>query len=120
MNNWFGRLIGQSKEWCVRQAAFIAAAKYLAPYGEMTSFHIDPKNKKITVSLELRGEQSPIDAEVGYDLQENSGNLNIRITEIKTSREWLTELANEALKRFPNGFEIPPGSPSSFVKLAGR
>lgn len=120
MNNWFGRLLGQSKEWCIRQAAFIAAAKYLPPYGEMTSFHIDPTNKKITVSLDLRGEQSPIDAEVGYDLHEDSGKLSFRITDVKTSREWLTELANETLKRFPEGIQIPPGPPSFLVKLAGR
>jgi hypothetical protein len=74
--------------------AKLAAARYVTPYGKMTSFHIDTANKKITVSLDLRGEQSPIDAEVGYDLQEDSGNLNIRIMEVKTSREWLTGLAN--------------------------
>ena len=100
--------------------AKLAAARYVTPYGKMTSFHIDTANKKITVSLDLRGEQSPIDAEVGYDLQEDSGNLNIRIMEVKTSREWLTGLANEALKRFPNGLQVPPGLPSLFVKLAGR
>ena len=98
----------------------MAAKRYLPPYVEMTSFNIDPTNKKITVSLELRGEQSPIDAEVGYDLQEDSGNLSIRITDVKTSREWLTEVANEALKKFPEGIQIPPGQPSFLVKLAGR
>ncbi len=107
------------KDWIVSLVVKSQLASYIAPFGKMTSFHIDTANKKITVSLELRGEQSPIDAEVGYDLQENSGNLNIRITEIKTSREWLTELANETLKKFPEGIQIPPGPPSLFVKLAG-
>lgn len=106
MKDWLLSIFG---EWFIR--------RHIAPYGRMTSFHINTKEKKIWFSAELRGETSPIQIEVNYARRDVNGNQYIDITGIKISREWAHDLANALLKQSPQTFPIPTGLVSTAVRV---
>ena len=81
-------------------------SKLLAPYGKATSLRLDSTAKRITIEVELKGEASPLEVEVlDYEITEDKGRFFAKAKKIRTSREWLTILANDKLcdKRF----EVP-------------
>lgn len=63
----------------------------LKRYGRMLKLDIDD-NKSISLELKLKGETSPILVNIGkYEIL--SGQVSgIKLSEISTSREWITEL----------------------------
>lgn len=98
MKDWFLSTFG---EWLI--------GKHISQYGKMTSFHIDTHNKRVVLSAELRGESSPIEIEASYERHEDGGNQSIKITGIKSSREWMNDLANTLLQQYPQVYPIPHG-----------
>ena len=79
----------------------------LKPYGEATDFKLNSTNKTLEVTVRLRGEQTPIRVEVqDYEISEEDGKTFVVLKRISTSREWMTELAQQFLagKRL----EVPP------------
>ena len=74
--------------------------------GTMTTLQIDSTNKKASFDLELKGETQPVRITINqYKLTSEGGKTLIEVTDIDTSREWLTVLA----RQFMNGkkFEVP-------------
>ena len=73
----------------------------------MLDLKVDSKNRRISCTIELAGESSPITVTlIQYELVEEAGGSFLRFDKIETSREWLTVLAGTALSshRLP----IPP------------
>ena len=67
--------------------------------------HIDSEQKTIGVTVMLKGETQEIEITAKYKLQDGPDGLSITISSAKTSREWLTLLAEDCL---PRTFEDVP------------
>lgn len=70
----------------------------LTPYGRATRLRIDSAAKNIHIEVELKGETIPVQVEVtDYEIIEESGASFAVIKAVRTSREWLTALAQERI-----------------------
>jgi len=78
---------------------------HLDKVGKLTGLEINRKQLEIKFSLDLRGEQSPIDVAVQFrTLPPNE----IEISNVNASREWIAILMNELLPPEKKRFEVPP------------
>ena len=69
----------------------------------MRNLEINSKQKNASLKLELAGESEPLEIKIGgYQFFEDNGKLSMELSNIQTSKEWLTILATEFLqgKRF--------------------
>jgi hypothetical protein len=106
------------KDWLLSIFGEWLLKKRIAPYGHMTTFHIDTQNKKITLSAELRGETSPIDIQIDYARHDDAtGAQEIEVKDVHISREWMNELAKSMLQQFPQRIPVPPGLVTTAVKV---
>ena|SRR5689334_2826132 len=71
---------------------------WLKPYGQATDLKLNSSGKSLEVTVQLRGESTPIRVEVQeYELTEEQGKMFVIIKQIATSREWMTQLARNFL-----------------------
>jgi hypothetical protein len=71
---------------------------YLEPYGRLTELAIDPHARSISLKLEMKGENQPLEIRVKqYQLIQRGGETFLELGEIVTSREWLNTLLREHL-----------------------
>jgi hypothetical protein len=79
----------------------------LAPYGRVTDLKLQSDAGELDLTLELNGEVEPLRVHIQeYELIKESGRMHLLIHRIKTSRPWLTALAeNLAVGR---KLELPP------------
>jgi hypothetical protein len=89
----------------------------LKEYGKMTTLHIDPDAKHISLTANLLGEKEPIDARMTYELEESAGRTFFVPREVDCSREWLSLLAQQMLRDNVIRFEIPQGIATTVVKI---
>jgi hypothetical protein len=83
----------------------------LNPYGNMTKLSINSADKSIHLSLDLKGESSPIEIHVrDYEVVRDGGNNAIRLGAIETSREWMTQLIKAYLPENKKTIPIPPAA----------
>ena len=66
---------------------------------DMTNLEIDSKQKTFSVKLELAGESQPLTVTGNYRLNSENGKTSFAPADIQTSKEWLTILAAELIKR---------------------
>jgi len=76
----------------------------LRKLGEMTKLSLDCQKQQISMALDLRGEQTPIELTLHYRVESPSV---IEITEVHSSREWITTLANEMISAKSKQIEVP-------------
>lgn len=89
----------------------------IEPYGTMTTLNIDSKSRSINLSLNLKGEAAPIEFQIHeYEVVERDGMAFIRIGQIETSREWISQLIRDYLPEDRRTIPIP-GSIAKAVKL---
>lgn len=99
--------------------ALVAVKNYLIRRGvekllkeyvkRIVNLSIDPASKSIQFSVELNGEDAPIDIDVKrYELDDSSGKLFLVIHDISISKEWMNVLAGQVVKG--RSFEIGAGS----------
>lgn len=70
----------------------------LKPYGKATSFKLNSTEKSASVVLELKGETQPVEIQLTrYELQAEGARVFLIVQGVNTSREWLTNLANQHL-----------------------
>ena len=73
----------------------------------MTELTIDPEQKIITATLQLKGEKEPFFVRLtGYDLQTTGDAATLTVGEVYVSREWMQALAADFLQNKP--LSIPP------------
>lgn len=78
----------------------------LQPYGKATALRLDTGAKTVQLVVELNGESSPVQIDISdYELTTDNGKYFVRAGDIRTSREWLTRLAQDRLRN--HRFEIP-------------
>ena len=69
-------------------------------YGKLIKFELNSKNKTIFLSVLPKGEEKPIDIEIGsYEVHDTPDGPQLKFTNVNTSREWITTLAREFLDR---------------------
>lgn len=92
-------LFANAKDRLMEQAALsYLNSKIIAPFGRATSLRIDSKAKTLNLELELKGESSPVSIELmDYEILNEAGSYFIKVRQARTSREWLTALAEAQL-----------------------
>lgn len=64
-------------------------------YAHLLKLEIDTELKSISAEVLLRGEASPIQVHIGHYAILTGEESGIKISQIRTSREWMTELIQE-------------------------
>jgi hypothetical protein len=71
---------------------------FLAPYGQARELRINSTNKTAEILVDLKGEQQPLSVHIGkYEFSQNGSDTFVTIYAVKTSREWMTGLAEKFL-----------------------
>ena len=71
---------------------------FLAPYGQARELRINSTNKTAEILVELKGEPEPLSVHIGrYEFSQNGSDTFVTIHSIKTSREWMTGMAEKFL-----------------------
>lgn len=83
----------------------------------MTELHIDSSTREIRLSAELVGEDQPLDATVRYDVVEEGDKTFIVPLQVTTSRQWLTLLADEMIRKQPVRIEVPAGIAATALRI---
>ena len=97
----------QGKDLALSRGLRLFLDKVIEPYGTSTGFRLDTKQKKIELTVQLKGEVQPLQVMVcRYCIVAEGERRFFRAEEIVTSREWL----NTVFKKYGSGkrVEIPP------------
>ncbi len=93
----------QSKDLAVSQGMRLFLDKILEPYGKSIEFRLDTKQKKIEMTVLLKGEVQPLQIMVcRYRIVVEEERRFVQAEEIVTSREWL----NTVLRKYGNGKQV--------------
>lgn len=83
-------------------------AAYLAKYGDMLHFNVDPAQRTISLEMLPKGEKEPVQITLsGYEIVEKDGEpAALRVAGVSASREWI----EVALREFVQGqlIALPP------------
>ena len=81
--------------------------RLLAPYGRATKLRIDSKLKTLSIDAQLNGEVAPIRIDlIDYEVTKKGGSYFAEVSQIQTSREWLSKLVTDKL--IPIKLKLPP------------
>ncbi len=76
--------------------AEIFLKKKLEDYGEMLNFNIDTAEKKINLTIDLKGEEKPLEVKVNkFEVLNKNGDTFIIVKDAETSKEWMTVLVKQ-------------------------
>ena len=102
----FADSVSSARDAAVRLALSHWIKGHTQAIRNMTKLHIDSKQHTITLELELAGESAALSVEVGhYQVTEVDGRTMIEVSDVRTSKEWMTLLAAEFLPG--RKFEVP-------------
>ena len=109
-----GKILGTVKDKAFETSARAFLNNKIAEFGNVTSLAVDTRQRRASLSAELKGESAPISVEIGsYDIIELNGQMCIRVLELTASREWLAL----AMRRYLVGKLVPiPASVMPFLK----
>ena len=94
----YGRVLNDSKDHLLSLGIKDRLNHLVKPYGTMLDFHLNTTDRSISISAQLKGEQSPISVTIKeYEIVCEEGKTYVRFPNVQTSREWLTTLAREKL-----------------------
>jgi len=103
--NPFKHFINKAKDWTLQPIARWIANKYqLEKFGKMTTLRLDSEKKEIFVSLDLHGEQIPIELTIDYNVLTPT---RLEIKEVRASREWVAALINKLIPAKSRQFDVP-------------
>lgn len=90
-------IFANAKDRLVEQAALsYLNSQLLAPFGRATRLRIDSVAKSLAIELDLKGEAVPVNIEIqDYEISETQGRYFLLVRNARTSREWLTALAEK-------------------------
>ena len=103
-----GKTINFAKDALLAQGAKTRLNHLLRRFGTMLDLKLNTAERSLSVSLHLKGEQSPIQIDIReYTLVTKEGRTYLELdgSKIETSREWLTTLIQEQFGR--RDFPIP-------------
>jgi len=103
-----GNALNSAKDALLSQGAKAGLNHLLRKYGTMLDLKLNTTERSLSVSLLLKGEESPIQINIHeYTLVTKEGRTYVELdgSKIETSREWLTTLIQEQMGR--RDFPIP-------------
>lgn len=98
-----GRLGKSMKEGALSVALRAYVNDRFSEYGEVLDCQVDTKENRLTFRVMLRGEKEPASASIDrYEIENDGGDVYLKLRSFSTSREWITLLLNQLLagKRF--------------------
>jgi len=99
-------MFDKAKDLALSKGAQMAINNKISDYGKVTNLSLNSKNNSIKLEVMLEGEAEPLYVNVdNYELKNNSGEYEMILTGITTSRMWLNKLSSQYLDG--KGFEIP-------------
>lgn len=95
------------KDWLIEKTVpGLLNDRVLKPFGELTGFKFNSRERSADAELMLKGETQPVRLRIGsYDLLNEGGRTFVVINNLQTSREWMTRLAEEFV--VGKKFELP-------------
>ena len=98
-----------AKDKALSALSRVLANKFgIAKYGAITSLRLDSANKKIQLSLTLKGENQPIDLEARYRVEKSRAGSILVIESAHCSREWATLAFNDFCPPEARRIPLPP------------
>lgn len=93
-------LLSKSKDRMLESVSMpLLNSSLFRPYGRVTGLRIDSTAKTVQLELELNGEADLLQVRVGkYELVREGDGICAVLTEIQTSKAWLTALAEQQLQ----------------------
>ena len=99
------RIANKAKDVVLRLVArWIVNRFYVKKLGEMTKLQLDSERQEIYVTLDLHGEQSPIELTIHYRLLSST---QIEIANVCSSRKWIATLVNEMVPAKDKQVAVP-------------
>jgi len=99
-------MLNTMKDKALSKGAKIALNKYVSPYGNISNLSLNTKFKTMQLEILLDGDAKPIDVHIeNYELIGNGSKHYLKISGIKTSKQWIDRLAHEYLES--KEFHIP-------------
>ena len=87
------------KDKALSKGAKIALNKYISQYGNISNLSLNSKFKTMQLEILLDGDTKPIDVHIeNYELIDNDSEYFLKISGIKTSKQWINRLAHEYLE----------------------
>ena len=69
--------------------------KEIGEFGEMIKLEIDNKNKKISTSIVLKGEDAPIEVRVNeYEFKRHGDSADVTIHQVSSDKQWVEATLN--------------------------
>ena len=97
------------REGVIESAVIGWVNRKIQTFGRVTSLKIDPREKVIAFTAELKGEAQPLEVSMAkYRLIEEDSELFIEITDLKSSRAWI-DLAFQEFGK-DRRFKLPPSA----------
>lgn len=95
-------------------AAWIVNKYHLKKLGQMTKLQLDSDKQEIFITLDLHGEQSPVELTIHYRLLSST---MIEITDVRSSREWIATLVNEMVPAEQKKITVPSAVTTALSKM---
>ena len=93
------KMLNTMKDKALSKGANIALNKYVSKYGHIGNLSLNTKFKTMQLKILLDGDVKPIDVHIeNYELIDNDSKHFLKISGIKTSKQWLDRLADEYLE----------------------
>lgn len=91
-------VMNQGKDVALSLVIETALKSILSKYGEVKSFKIDTRVKRINTSIHLKGETEASNVTIeGYSFVFNKDGCGVQFEKLTTSKEWFNQLANNYL-----------------------
>ncbi len=85
------KVLGTAKDKLIESSAKAFLGGKIAEFGTITSLNLDSRARTGSITVELKGESTPIQIDVeAFEILEMDGEPHLRILSITTNREWLT------------------------------
>ena len=102
-------LIKGGKDAMLSKLSRVLANKFgIARYGTLTSLELDSTHKILRLSLNLKGENQPIDLEARYRVEKSPESRILVIESAHCSREWATLAFNDFCPPEARRIPLPP------------
>jgi hypothetical protein len=99
-------MIRKLKDSALSKGTRTAINTQIKEFGHMLKFDLDSNTKSISMEVMLKGEKEPLEIHIGcYELFEKSGEYQLRLFDIRSSRSWINTLAASYLEG--KAFKIP-------------
>lgn len=95
-------------------AAWIVNKYHLNKLGQMTALRLDSEKQEIFITLDLHGEQTPIELTIQYRVLSST---EIEIADVHSSRAWIATLANEMVPAHQKRITVPEAVTAALSKL---